>query len=132
MLASLRQKIMLVLATFTLALPALGLTALQPVYAADSKDAACQGIGLTGADCGNPAADQKVGGVIKTVVTLLSWVVGIAAVIMIVISGFRYITSAGEASKVTAAKQGVIYAVVGLVIVALAQFIVRFVLSEVQ
>jgi hypothetical protein len=48
---------------------------------------------------------------------------------MIIVGGFRYITSGGDSSNVSGAKNTLIYAVVGLVIVALAQFIVRYVLS---
>jgi hypothetical protein len=76
--------------------------------------------------------EQNAGltGTVKTVVNVLSVVVGIAAVIMIIIGGFRYITSGGKQESVTAAKNTILYAVIGLVIVALAQVIVRFVLTR--
>jgi len=61
----------------------------------------------------------------------LSVIVGVAAVIMIILSGLRYITSGGDASKVGAAKSSLIYALIGLVIVALAQVIVHFVFAKV-
>ena len=64
------------------------------------------------------------------VVNILSVVVGIVAVIMIIIGGFRYITSGGESGSVSGAKNTLIYAIVGLLIVALAQFIVHFVLNS--
>lgn len=67
---------------------------------------------------------------VTTVVNLLSWIVGIVSVIMIIVGGFRYITSGGASDKVTGAKNTIIYAVIGLVIVALAQFIVNFVLDK--
>jgi hypothetical protein len=50
---------------------------------------------------------------------------------MIIIGGFQYITSSGDSGKVGTAKNTILYAIIGLVIVALAQFIVRFVLSRV-
>ncbi len=50
---------------------------------------------------------------------------------MIIIGGLKYITSAGESSNVTSAKNTIMYAIIGLVIVALAQFIVRFVFERV-
>lgn len=74
--------------------------------------------------------NQGLTGTVKTVVNVLSVVVGVVAVIMIVIGGFRYITSGGKQESVTAAKNTILYAVIGLVIVALAQVIVRFVLSK--
>jgi hypothetical protein len=52
------------------------------------------------------------------------------AVVMIIIGGLKYITSGGDSGNVTGAKNTILYAIIGLVIVALAQFIVRFVLSK--
>jgi hypothetical protein len=80
-----------------------------------------------------PCSEQNSSGLqgtIKTAVNILSVIVGIAAVIMIIIGGFRYITSGGKQESVTAAKNTILYAVIGLVIVALAQVIVRFVLTR--
>lgn len=68
--------------------------------------------------------------VINDVVNYLSIAVGIIAVIMIVFAGYRYITSGGDASKVASAKTTLIYAIIGLIIVALAQIIVKFVINE--
>jgi hypothetical protein len=51
---------------------------------------------------------------------------------MIIIGGLKYITSGGDSSNVTGAKNTILYAVVGLVVVAMAQFIVRFVLTKVN
>lgn len=64
------------------------------------------------------------------VVNVLSIVVGIVAVVMIIYGGFRYITSGGDGSRVASAKTTLIYAVVGLVIAALAEFIVHYVLTQ--
>jgi hypothetical protein len=61
---------------------------------------------------------------------ILSIVVGIAAVIMIIVAGFRYITSSGKEENVKTAKNTILYAIIGLVVVALAQIIVHFVLTE--
>lgn len=105
-----------------------------PAYAADSasKDAACDAIGLTtsGGGCDETAGSQ-ISEVIATIVSILSVVVGVAAVIMIVVSGFKYVTSGGDSNKVSSAKTSLVYAIVGLIIVALAQFIVHFVLKNV-
>ena len=80
-----------------------------------------------------PCNEQNVSGVsdlVKKIINILSVIVGIVAVIMIIIGGFRYITSGGSSEKVTAAKNTLLYAIIGLVIVALAQVIVRFVLTK--
>jgi hypothetical protein len=83
------------------------------------------------ADCSTSDATQRVNNLIHTIVNLLSAVVGIVAVIMIIFGGLRYITSGGNDSSVTGAKNTILYAIIGLIIVALAQVLVRFTLNKV-
>lgn len=68
-------------------------------------------------------------GVFKQVTNTILYVVGIIAVIMLIIGGIRYVTSGGDAKKVTDAKNTVLYAIIGLVIAFLAFAIVNFVIS---
>lgn len=105
-----------------LALPA------APVFASTSTEAACDGIGLTGGSCGT-GAESKIYGLLSTVVNTLSIIVGAVAVIMIIVAGFKYITSNGEANNISSAKNTLIYAVVGMFIVVFAQAITRFVFA---
>lgn len=105
------------------------------VYAAGSDEiekGLCGGAELqfSDADCGAGESTQRLDGLIKTIINVLSIVVGVVAVIMIIFGGLKYITSGGDSSNVSSAKNTIIYAIVGLVIVALAQFIVRFVLEK--
>jgi hypothetical protein len=87
---------------------------------------------LTSENCtqalGNP--QNALNTLITRVVNLFSVIVGIVAVIMIIVGGFKYITSGGDSSNVSDAKNTILYAIVGLIIVALSQFLVRFVLSQ--
>ena len=76
------------------------------------------------------SAPSSLDTTIANVVNLISLVVGVAAVIMIIVGGFRYITSGGNQEGVKSAKNTIIYAIIGLVIVALAQIIVKFVLNQ--
>lgn len=81
--------------------------------------------------CGDTGdAQESVNQIIATVINIFSVIVGVVAVIMIIFGGFRYITSGGDSGNIGAAKQTIIFAIVGLVIVALAQIIVRFVLAR--
>jgi|SRR5579884_3312477 len=64
------------------------------------------------------------------IVNTFSLVIGIVAIIMIIYGGFRYITSGGASERVGSAKNTLIYAIIGLIIVALAQIIVHFVLNQ--
>src|SRR4051812_40893237 len=85
----------------------------------------------TGGDCSAGDATDKLNNLVHTIVNLLSAIVGIVAVIMIIVGGLRYITSGGNDASVTGAKNTILYAIIGLIIVALAQLIVRFTLSKV-
>ena len=76
------------------------------------------------------AANTKIDSIIKTVINIFSLVVGVVAVIMIIIGGLKYITSGGDSGNITGAKNTILYAIIGLVVVALAQFIVNFVLGK--
>lgn len=69
-------------------------------------------------------------GLIKTVVNVLLWAVGILSVIMIIFSGFRYITSAGDASKTKSAQSTLMYSVVGLIVAIMAYAIVNMVINR--
>jgi len=80
---------------------------------------------------GKKDASTSIDNTIKSIVNLLSVAVGVIAVIMIIVGGFRYITSGGKQDSVASAKNTILYAVIGLVVVALAQVIVRFVLTNV-
>lgn len=83
--------------------------------------------------CGgtDEAAGDKLNGIIRLIVNIFSLIVGVIAVIMIIIGGLKYITSGGDSGNISGAKNTILYAVVGLVVVALAQFVVRFVLNKV-
>jgi len=125
---------------------ALGLIVAVPVTAVSSVGAAAsikncltQGTNLDGTigangectgDQSNSTSSADLNTTIASVVNIISIVVGVIAVIMIIWGGLRYITSGGESGKITGAKNTIIYALIGLVVVALAQFIVHFVLAK--
>ncbi len=69
------------------------------------------------------------GGLVTTITNVLLFVAGALAVIMIIWGGIRYATSAGNSSSVTAAKNTVLYAIVGLIVAFLAFAAVNFVLG---
>lgn len=82
-------------------------------------------------DCGAAAGGTEgLGKLARNVVNIFSFVIGAIAVIMIIYGGFRYITSGGSSEGVGAAKNTLIYAIIGLIVVALAQVIVQFVLTQ--
>jgi len=100
------------------------------IQVADGKDVAADAVG-TAATCQDDSSDgTSLNSVIRLVINMFSLIVGAVSVIMIIYAGFKYITSGGNDSNVGAAKNTILYAVIGLVIVALAQIIVKFVLTK--
>ncbi len=66
-----------------------------------------------------------------SIINILSIIVSIIAVIMVIIGGFKYVTSGGNQEAVGSAKRTILYAAVGLVIVAVAQTLVKFVINRI-
>ncbi len=133
------QKIkqLITVAAFGLLVAVPSLSAVSVSAQADIQGNVCEGSTLEfsadGTDCATATAGagDNVNSLIADVINIFSVVVGVVAVIMIIVGGFLYITSAGDSNKVGTAKNTILYALIGLVIVALSQFIVKFVLSRV-
>ena len=81
---------------------------------------------------GTPSTLFGDGGIITSITNVLLFIAGALAVIMIIIGGLRYATSGGNASSVTAAKNTILYAIVGLIVAFLAFAVVNFVLNAVS
>ena len=69
-------------------------------------------------------------GVFSTISSVLLFIVGAIAVIMIIIGGLRYVISGGDATQVQAAKNTILYALVGIIIAILAYAAVNFVIGS--
>lgn len=95
---------------------------------ATNKASACDALTQIGGNCND--GESGVTTILRIALNILSFVVGLIAVIMIIIAGLRYITSNGDANTITSAKNTIIYAIVGLMVVAFAQIIVSFVLNK--
>ena len=80
----------------------------------------------------NPFTNPLTGtnGTLYKITTIVATVAGIAAIFVIIVSGVRYMTSGGDTQKVAAAKRTLIGAIVGLVIIVLAQTIITFVVRR--
>ena len=79
---------------------------------------------------GQPVDLFGAGGVLTTVTNTLLFVIGALSVIMIIVGGLRYVVSGGNSTNVTAAKNTILYALVGVVIAFLAYAAVNFVLAN--
>ena len=96
-----------------------------PVGAQGILGDACNGVSSTLCD----RSDDEAETFIKQLVNVLLWVVGILAVVMIIISGIKYVTSGGDSAKLTSAKNTLLYSVIGLLIAIFAFAIVNWVVD---
>lgn len=82
---------------------------------------------------GNSGNNPLIGpdGTITKVTAFISYLTGIAVIIMLIIGGFMYVSSGGDAGKVASARETILYAVIGLVIVLFAQALIIFVLNRI-
>ena len=99
------------------------------VVGASAKTQLCQGATGTN-NCQKAGEQNDLTVVIKNVVNILLFLIGAISVIMIVVGGLRYVTSAGDQSAVNGAKNTILYAVVGLVVAFMAYAIVNFVINQ--
>ena len=89
-----------------------------------ANSSVCSGSGTTD----NPLFGAS--GVITKVAQILVIIAGVASVFMIMIGGFKYMTSTGDSAKVNSAKDTILYAIIGLIVTVFAQSIVTFVLTR--
>lgn len=116
------------------------LLAVSPVYAVNLNAQLCseaaekhQGTPTVCSDnesgaTSNPIVGPK--GVMTRVLQIFAAVLGIAAVIVIIIAGMRFVLSGGDGSSVAGARRAVMYALVGVAVAASAQGIVSLILTR--
>ena len=136
MITKLKRIILTVASVVALGAPALVTTS---VYAqSEISNGLCSGSNLSfdtgdaSSGCATVDNSQSFTDLLRRIINIFSIIVGVIAVIMIIIGGLKYITSGGDSGNVSGAKNTIIYAIVGLVVVALAQFIVHFVLTNTE
>jgi hypothetical protein len=119
-------------AAFVFALVAV-FTPVTPANAADCATGISGGA-AAGIQCskGSGVPNQDLfgsGSIFTNVVNILLFIIGAICVIMLIWGGIRYTTSAGNSANVTAAKNTIMYAIIGLIIAFLAFAIVNWVLG---
>lgn len=86
------------------------------------------------ADCAKGSGQSEsltgTGGVFATVTNILLFIIGAVAVIMLVIGGIRYTISGGDQAQVKAAKDTILYAIIGIIVAILAYAAVNFVIGS--
>lgn len=71
------------------------------------------------------------GSIWNRILTTFTYIIGAVSVLMIIIGGIRYVTSNGDQSAITSAKNTILYAVIGLIVAILAYAIVSFVIVNI-
>lgn len=111
---------------------ALGVSMVTPVF--ESAPVSAQGATSIreGADSTGQGTDNETdfNELIQTITNTLLFIIGAVAVIMLIYGGFRYVTSGGDSSAVTSAKNTILYAVIGIVVAVLAYAVVDFVIDQ--
>ena len=122
-------KIKTAVAALALAIAGVGAATLAPAPAyADAAGKITEGMNAT--DLGGGTTDN-LEDVAKRVINVILYIVGILAVVMIIIGGVQYTTSAGDQAAVTKAKNTIMYGLIGLAVAVLAYAIVNFVITKI-
>jgi hypothetical protein len=103
-----------------------------PAQARDILNPACSS-GDAGSSAVCTAANPSKNPVIEDlgkITLIIAFVAGAAAIIMILVGSIQYIISDGDSNKVNSAKNTIIYALVGLLVVALSATIIEFVVNK--
>lgn len=86
----------------------------------------------TGADAAKPTGASSTlfgkGSIFQTIVDAMLYIIGAVSVVMLIYGGIRYTISGGDQSSVTAAKNTILYAIIGIVVAFLAYAVVHWVL----
>ena len=129
------QAIALVFGLGTTTIAAVAVTA-APAYAnpANCNGDPTAGDPLTsGAACSQGASQKEnlfgQGGIFTVAADTLIFLVGAISVIYLIIGGLRYVISNGDSKAVTAAKDTILYAIVGVVIAVISFALVQFVIN---
>ena len=79
---------------------------------------------------GNPIFGKD--GIILRAARFVTFITGIACIIILIYSGLKYVTTNGDSNSINSAKNTILYALIGLVISLLAQGIILFVINSVK
>jgi len=94
-----------------------------------SQNYALQGASEIGSSNNCNGLIGGTGSVVSKIVNILTIVAGIIIVFLLIFSGFRFIVSGGDSNRIATARKTLIGAIVGLIIITLAQLIVHFVIN---
>ncbi|NTW61728.1 hypothetical protein HGB24_03545 [Candidatus Saccharibacteria bacterium] len=77
---------------------------------------------------GLPTTDPNA--MLATVLGTMYWSAGVTAVVVIIVAGYAYVISGGNASEVEKSKNTIMYAIIGLIVIAMAFAITQFIIGR--
>ena len=132
---SIKKIGMTIAVTAALVFSAIGIVGTPALAApgANPMEQVCEGIGKVFDEASNGCVDKvtvdKVWVMAREVINWILIAAGIISVGFIIWAGIRYVLSGGDAEKVKKAKNTLLYAIIGLLIAALAMVIVNLVID---
>lgn len=126
-----RRLIVFIVTLGCLLMPVATAAAYTPLGGACATPGASSSTACSGASTSTSDPINGPHGIIRKVSNIIATIAGIAAVIIIIVAGFEYITAAGDAQQAATARSAIIGAAIGLVIIVVAEGLVVFVLTKV-
>lgn len=105
----------------------------SPSLALNPNQGLCEGSGgvWAGGKCINDEAEGRtVEGFLSDITNVLLYIIGAVAVVMLVIGGIKYTTSAGDQQAIKSAKDTIFYSIIGIVVAFLAYAVVNFIVTR--
>lgn len=102
----------------------LGTVCDDPVTAKDSPT--CQSVSPNK----NPLTGPE--GTLVRISRMIAIITGMIAIIVMIIAGIRYVTSGGDAQKIANAKNTIVGAIIGIIVIVMAQAIITYVVKGIQ
>ncbi len=115
---------------FMVPMMALSLSVAQPAFAACDVNGGAAGGSECAKGSNTPTNLFGEGSVFKNITNAALFLVGAISVLMLIYGGIRYTISGGESANVTAAKNTILYAIVGIIVSIMAYAIVNFVITS--
>ena len=85
--------------------------------------------------CADTSGDNPItgsGGILMKAINLITFITGVASIVIIILGGIKYVVSTGDPGKVASAKDTILYAVIGLFVSVSARGIILFIVNRVK
>ena len=98
-------------------------------------DEVCEASNNAGTVCSQNSGVNPItgsGGILTKAINLITFLTGVASIVIIILGGIKYVVSTGDPGKVASAKDTILYAVIGLFVSVSARGIILFIVNRVK